>query len=127
MAEVPDAKVLQEQLKASWAVYVDWLLPIRADLHAYCRRLTRDIWDAEDLIQDTLVRGFSHLGHLHHDEPQLRPPHTAGHLSQPILQPLIAISSSSLLVSFRRHRIIYHRKEDTLRLLGGRVSKGIIT
>ena len=40
MAEISDPKVLQEQLKASWSAYVDLLLPIRTDLHAYCRRLT---------------------------------------------------------------------------------------
>ncbi len=72
MSEVPDPKVLQEQLKANWAVYVDLLLPIRAGLHAYCRRLTNNIWDAEDLIQDTLVRGFSHLGHLGQNVGNLR-------------------------------------------------------
>jgi len=72
MAEVPDPKALQEQLKANWTEYVDLLLPIRADLHAYCRRLTNNVWDAEDLRQDTLVRGFSHLGHLHQDIGNLR-------------------------------------------------------
>ena len=64
MAEVPETKALQEQLRASWIAYLDLLLPIRPDLHAYCRRLTGNIWEAEDLIQDTLVRGFSHLSQL---------------------------------------------------------------
>ena len=31
-------------------------------LHAYCRRLTGNVWDGEDLVQDTLVRVFSLLG-----------------------------------------------------------------
>ena len=52
--------------------YVDLLIPIRPDLHAYCRRLTRNLWDAEDLVQDTLLRGFSHLGHLGQDVGNLR-------------------------------------------------------
>jgi RNA polymerase sigma-70 factor (ECF subfamily) len=64
MPEVPDPKDLQEQLRANWMTYIDLTLPIRADLHAYCRRLTCNIWDAEDLVQDTLIRGFTHLGHL---------------------------------------------------------------
>ena len=72
MAEVPDAKVLQEQLRAGWISYLDLLLPIRSDLHAYCRRLTGNIWDAEDLIQDTLVRGFGHLSQLGQEVENVR-------------------------------------------------------
>jgi RNA polymerase sigma-70 factor (ECF subfamily) len=34
-------------------------------LHAYCRRLTGDLWDAEDLVQDTLLRAFGTLGRIH--------------------------------------------------------------
>ena len=72
MAEVPDAKVLQEQLRAGWIAYLDLLLPIRSDLHAYCRRLTGNVWDAEDLIQDTLVRGFGHLSQLGQEVENVR-------------------------------------------------------
>lgn len=32
---------------------------MRPELHRYCRRLTGDIWDAEDLVQETLTRAFS--------------------------------------------------------------------
>jgi RNA polymerase sigma-70 factor (ECF subfamily) len=31
-------------------------------LHAYCRKLTGDLWDAEDLVQDTMLKGFATLG-----------------------------------------------------------------
>lgn len=72
MAEVPDPNLLQEQLRANWIAYLDLLIPIRPELHAYCRRLTHNIWDAEDLVQDTLVRGFSHLGHLGQEVGNLR-------------------------------------------------------
>ncbi|WP_432767210.1 RNA polymerase sigma factor [Rossellomorea marisflavi] len=30
--------------------------PYRSDLWRYCRTLTRSPWDAEDLVQDTLLR-----------------------------------------------------------------------
>jgi RNA polymerase sigma-70 factor (ECF subfamily) len=54
----------QDELRASWHRFVDRVAPLRPDLHRYCRRLTRDVWDAEDLVQDTLLRAFGHLGHL---------------------------------------------------------------
>ncbi len=32
--------------------------PARPELHRYCRRLTGDLWDAEDLVQETLTRAL---------------------------------------------------------------------
>ncbi len=48
--------------KGAWQTYLGTLDPIRPALHRFCRRLTGDIWDTEDLIQDTLLRGFALLG-----------------------------------------------------------------
>jgi len=42
------------------------IAPLRPALHGYCRRLTRTLWDAEDLVQDTLLRAFGHLGFINH-------------------------------------------------------------
>jgi RNA polymerase sigma-70 factor, ECF subfamily len=39
--------------------------PLRPELYRYCRYLTRTPWDAEDLVQDTMVRGFVLLGTSH--------------------------------------------------------------
>ncbi len=64
MAEIPEPSDLRNDLHASWEAYLDLLVPIRPDLYAYCRRLTASVWDAEDLVQDTLLRGFGHLGFL---------------------------------------------------------------
>lgn len=53
---------LREDLRASWHAFVDATAPHRAALHAYCRRLTGNLWDAEDLVQDTLVRAHAQWG-----------------------------------------------------------------
>ena len=61
--ELPDA--LRDELRAAWHRYVDLLAPLRPALHRYCRRLTGNLWDAEDLVQDTLLRAFATLGSVH--------------------------------------------------------------
>jgi RNA polymerase sigma-70 factor (ECF subfamily) len=54
-------------MRTAWHRYVDMLAPLRPVLHGYCRRLAGNIWDAEDLVQDTLLRAFGHLGLVNHD------------------------------------------------------------
>jgi len=39
--------------------------PLRPELYRYCRYLARTPWDAEDLVQDTMVRAFILLGTSH--------------------------------------------------------------
>ena len=63
-AELPDA--LRDELRSAWHRYVDLVTPCRPALHAVCRRLTGNVWEAEDLVQDTLLRGFATLGQIHH-------------------------------------------------------------
>jgi RNA polymerase sigma-70 factor (ECF subfamily) len=62
-SELPDA--LRDDLRAAWQRYVDLLAPLRPALHRYCLRLTGNLWDAEDLAQETLLRAFGTLGSLH--------------------------------------------------------------
>ncbi|HTR63540.1 MAG TPA: sigma-70 family RNA polymerase sigma factor [Candidatus Binataceae bacterium] len=57
MAQEPSDQ-LARQLREAWFRFVDTIEPIRPRLHQYCRRLTRNVWDAEDLLQETLVRAF---------------------------------------------------------------------
>lgn len=52
------ARVLRE----AWFKYLDTIESARAPLYKYCRRLTGRIWDAEDLLQDTLLKGFGAIG-----------------------------------------------------------------
>jgi RNA polymerase sigma-70 factor (ECF subfamily) len=67
MAEVETPDALRDELRRAWHRYVDMLVPWRPALHGYCRRLAGNVWDAEDLVQDTLLRAFGHLGQINHE------------------------------------------------------------
>lgn len=49
-------------LRKLWFDYLDSIEAVRPRLHAYCFKLTGSVWDAEDLVQDTLLRGFGSVG-----------------------------------------------------------------
>jgi RNA polymerase sigma-70 factor (ECF subfamily) len=49
-------------LRKLWFDYLLAIEPIRSRLHACCLKLTGSVWDAEDLVQDTLLRGFGMVG-----------------------------------------------------------------
>lgn len=61
------AKHLRDDTRTAWHVYLDSLNAIRPQLFRYCQKLTRDVWDAEDLAHDALIRGFATLGIVHQD------------------------------------------------------------
>ena len=52
----------QGAIRGPWRAYLDGLAEHRSDLHRYCLRLTGNVWDGEDLMQDTLARVFALLG-----------------------------------------------------------------
>lgn len=62
MNELNRAFKAQKRIRGPWRRYLDALAPLRPDLHRYCCRLTGNVWDGEDLVQDTLIRVFSMLG-----------------------------------------------------------------
>lgn len=61
---LPDT--LRDQARTAWLRYLEHVAGLRPALHRTCRRLTGDPWDAEDLLQETLLRGFATLGSTHH-------------------------------------------------------------
>ena len=63
-----------QSARRHWFNYLDAIEPVRADLHRYCLSLTRNIWDAEDLLQETLLRGFGMTarGDLHGEFSPMR-------------------------------------------------------
>jgi len=62
---------LKSRLRRSWHEFLDVVSPIRPQLHQYCFRLTGNVWDAEDLCQDALVKAFGYLGRI--DDPVRNP------------------------------------------------------
>jgi RNA polymerase sigma-70 factor (ECF subfamily) len=46
-------------LRRAWFDYLDTIEPVRPRLHAYCLKLTGSVFDAEDLVQEALLRGFA--------------------------------------------------------------------
>jgi RNA polymerase sigma-70 factor (ECF subfamily) len=70
MPDSTDAFAVQSDIRAPWRAYLDALEPLRPALHRYCCALTGNIWDGEDLVQDTLMRVFSLLGKIDADLAQ---------------------------------------------------------
>jgi RNA polymerase sigma-70 factor (ECF subfamily) len=62
---------LLESLRRVQQEFLARLDPVRPDLHRYCRRLTGDVWDAEDLLQETLTRACARAAASH--QPIQRP------------------------------------------------------
>src|SRR5438876_8997319 len=55
---------LAADVQGAWHRFIQRTEPLRPDLHRYCRALTGSVWDAEDLVQDTLLRAFAKLGEV---------------------------------------------------------------
>ena len=55
-------------LAATRAARREFLVAIeehRPQLFAHCRRLARNVWDAEDLVQETLAKAFAVAAQTH--------------------------------------------------------------
>ena len=59
-AEAPND--LRMDVQRAWVRYLDMIEPFRSDLYSYCRRITGNVWDTEDLVQDALLKAFGRLG-----------------------------------------------------------------
>ena len=49
---------LSEQIAESWERFIELVEPHRPELFGFARRLTRNAFDAEDLVHDALMRAF---------------------------------------------------------------------
>ncbi|MDB4943313.1 MAG: putative polymerase sigma subunit [Labilithrix sp.] len=81
--------------------FMDLVAEIRPDLHRYCVRMMGSVFDAEDVVQDALAKGYYALAEM--DAP-------------PPLRPwLFRIAHNAALDALRRHE---HRKVDMMADLG---------
>ena len=62
MAEAKLSSEVYKNATSAWHQYLNDLSPLRPALYRYCRSLTGNPWDADDLVQEALMRGFSILG-----------------------------------------------------------------
>jgi len=65
MADLNLNDALRDDTRTAWHRFIDATADFRPDFHRYCRSLTSSTWDAEDLVQEALLRAFSQLGSLH--------------------------------------------------------------
>src|SRR5208282_3828930 len=76
MSDHPISDELAKEMRAAWFRYLDTIESIRAELYRYCRRMSGNVWEAEDLVQETLLRGFATIGRgdLHGDVSRIANP-----------------------------------------------------
>jgi RNA polymerase sigma-70 factor (ECF subfamily) len=58
---------LAEGVGRNWRGFLELCEPLRPELYRYSRYLTRSPWEADDLVQDTLMRAFVALGCVHQE------------------------------------------------------------
>jgi RNA polymerase sigma-70 factor (ECF subfamily) len=57
-------------MRRLWFDYLDTFEPVRPRLYRYCLKLSGSVFDAEDLVQDTLLRGFASIGRADMSPPR---------------------------------------------------------
>ncbi|MFT3923307.1 MAG: RNA polymerase sigma factor [Myxococcales bacterium] len=58
---------LPEAVGQTWRAFLEQYEPLRPELYRYCRYLTRSPWEADDLVQEALMRTFVTLGCIHQE------------------------------------------------------------
>lgn len=64
MEEQMDLKSLEQEMWPIKKRFLNVIEPHRSDLWRYCRRLTGSPWNAEDLVQETLMKALATLGQV---------------------------------------------------------------
>lgn len=59
-----DARWFSAVRRLQWHLYLRDIEPLRSQVHSYCKALTRGRPEAQDLTQETLLRGFSVVSQL---------------------------------------------------------------
>lgn len=59
-------------VRTNWFTFIDTCAALRPELFRYCRSLTRNPWDSEDLVQDVLAITFATTAKLTHELPNPR-------------------------------------------------------
>jgi RNA polymerase sigma-70 factor (ECF subfamily) len=54
----------QLHMRRGWVLFLRDIEPERPRLFRYCRNLCRNVWDAEDLVQDTMLKAFGSIALL---------------------------------------------------------------
>ncbi len=72
VAETPDPRVLEAARRGDDGAFRTLVEPHRRELHAHCYRMLGSLQDAEDALQDTLLRAWRGLGGFEAGKP-LRP------------------------------------------------------
>jgi RNA polymerase sigma-70 factor (ECF subfamily) len=62
---------LSQPVSHAWRGFIERCEALRPELYRYCRYLTGSPWEADDLVQDALIRSFATLGQIH--QPIERP------------------------------------------------------
>ncbi len=63
----PVSKEFTREIRVARMRFLKSIDPLRPELHRFCRSLARNVWDAEDLLQDTLLKAFAKLAEVHWD------------------------------------------------------------
>ncbi|MBX3465961.1 MAG: RNA polymerase sigma factor [Planctomycetes bacterium] len=63
----PLTRDFHRSVRQARMAFLDAVEPHRADLFRYCRGLAPTVWEAEDLVQETLLRAFAKLAECHWD------------------------------------------------------------
>ena len=82
-----------DRIRLARREFLESLEPLRPALHRYCRRLTGNVWDAEDVVQETLAQAFA------------RAAESSGAIERPMAW-LVRIATNAYLDAFRRPRPI---------------------